>query len=48
LFLASFFLAKRYPHAFAEQKAQWTIFSKKCGIVCIAVGLYIMAFSKGI
>lgn len=45
LFIASFFLSKRYPHAFLEQHQRFAVISKICGIICVGIGLYIMAFS---
>lgn len=46
LFIASLFLARRYPEIFAEQHHRWAVVAKVCGIICVAIGLYIMAFSK--
>jgi hypothetical protein len=45
LFLASLFLAKRYPQVFAERHQVWALVLKVAGIICVGVGLYIMAFS---
>ncbi|MBP9719089.1 MAG: hypothetical protein KBD46_01350 [Candidatus Levybacteria bacterium] len=46
LFIASFFLSKKFPHIFAEQHQKWAVISKICGIICVGVGLYIIAFSN--
>lgn len=47
LFIASLFLAKKYPKIFAEQHERWAVVSKVFGIVLVGLGLYIMAFSSG-
>lgn len=47
LFIASLFLAKKYPHIFAEQHQRWAVVSKVFGIVLVGLGLYIMAVSGG-
>ncbi len=43
LFIASFFLAQKFPYVFAEQHARGALISKLFGIVLVAFGLYIMA-----
>jgi drug/metabolite transporter (DMT)-like permease len=43
LFIASFFLARKFPHVFAERHAKWAVVSKLFGIALVAIGLYIMA-----
>lgn len=45
LFIASMFLAKRFPHVFEEKHGPLALALKITGIVCVGVGLYIMAFS---
>lgn len=45
LFIAGLFLAKRYPQIFKDRYGKWAVVSKIIGIVCVGVGLYIMAFS---
>lgn len=47
LFIASIFLARRFPHIFAERHQRWAVISKVCGIICVVIGLYIMAFANG-
>lgn len=46
LFIASVFLAKKYPEIFAEQHERWAVVSKVFGILLVGLGLYIM-FSTG-
>jgi hypothetical protein len=46
LFIASIFLAKRYPQIFAEKHQKWAMVLKVLGIICVGIGLYIMAFGN--
>lgn len=43
LFIASIFLAKKFPHVFAEKHQKWAVVCKVLGIGFVAVGLYIIA-----
>lgn len=46
IFAASIFLAKKFPGIFAEEHTLLKSVLKISGIICIAVGLYIIAFYK--
>jgi drug/metabolite transporter (DMT)-like permease len=46
LFIASLFLGKKFPEIFKEQHTHLKTAFKILGIICIAVGLYILAFYK--
>jgi hypothetical protein len=43
LFIASLFLARKFPQIFAEQHERGALISKLFGIILVAIGLYIMA-----
>ncbi len=46
LFIASLFLGKKFPEIFKETHTHLKTAFKVLGIICIAVGLYILAFYK--
>jgi hypothetical protein len=46
LFLAGIFLGKKFPEIFKEQHTFYKTTLKILGILCIAIGLYILAFYK--
>jgi glucose uptake protein GlcU len=46
LFIASLFLGKKFPEIFKEKHTHLKTTFKILGILCIAVGLYILAFYK--
>ncbi len=46
LFIASLFLGKKFPEIFKEQHTPLKTTFKILGIICIALGLYILAFYK--
>lgn len=46
LFIASLFLGKKFPEVFKEKHTHLKTTLKVIGILCIAVGLYILAFYK--
>ena len=46
LFIASLFLGKKFPEIFKEQHTHLKTAFKILGIICIAIGLYILAFYK--
>ena len=46
LFIASLFLGKKFPEIFKEQHTYLKTAFKILGIICIAVGLYLLAFYK--
>ena len=46
LFIASLFLGKKFPEIFKEQHTHLKTTFKIIGILCIAAGLYILAFYK--
>ena len=46
LFIASLFLGKKFPEIFKEQHTPLKTAFKILGIICIALGLYILAFYK--
>jgi hypothetical protein len=46
LFIASLFLGKKFPEIFKEKHTHLKTTFKILGILCIALGLYILAFYK--
>ena len=46
LFIASLFLGKKFPEVFEEKHTHLKTTFKILGILCIALGLYILAFHK--
>ncbi len=46
LFIASLFLGRKFPEIFKEQHTHLKTAFKILGIICIALGLYILAFYK--
>lgn len=46
LFIAGLFLGKKFPEIFKEQHTHLKTAFKILGIICIAIGLYILAFYK--
>ncbi len=45
-FIASLFLAKKFPTIFTEKTDRWSLLSKTIGIVLVSVGIYLLASTE--